>query len=60
MDIRTILVPVTGAESGLAVLAAAFAVARYLGARVEGLHTRRNARDALAYIGEGMTGAMIE
>ncbi len=60
MDIRTILVPVTGAESGLAVLDAAFAVARHLGARVEGLHARRNARDALAYIGEGMTGAMIE
>ncbi len=60
MDIRTVLVPVTGADSGLAALDAAFEAARRLGAHVEGLHAHRNARDALAYIGEGMTGAMIE
>ena len=60
MEIRNILVPVTGTDAGLASLDAAFHVGRYFGARVEGLHTHRNARDALAYIGEGMTGAMIE
>lgn len=60
MDIRKILVPVTGTDAGLASLGAAFHVARHLGAHVEGLHACRDARDALAYIGEGMTGAMIE
>ena len=60
MEIRSILVPVTGTDAGLASLDAAFQVARHFGARVAGLHTQRNARDALAYIGEGMTGAMIE
>ena len=60
MDVKTILVPVTGTDSGLPGIAAAFQLAAYLGAHVEGLHARRNARDALAYIGEGMTGAMIE
>jgi nucleotide-binding universal stress UspA family protein len=60
MDIRKILVSITGADQGLPCLEAAFTVGRYVGAHVEGLHARRNPRDALAYIGEGMTGAMIE
>ena len=60
MSVRTILVPVTGTDAGLPSLEAAFTLATHLGAHVEGLHARRNARDALAYIGEGMTGAMIE
>ncbi len=60
MDVKIILVPVTGTDVGLLGINAAFQLAAYLGAHVEGLHARRNARDALAYIGEGMTGAMIE
>ena len=60
MEIRQILVPVTGTDAGLPGLDAAFEVGRYLGAHVEALHARRNARETLAYIGEGMTGAMIE
>lgn len=60
MSVRTILVPVTGTDAGLPSLEAAFMLAAHLGAHVEGLHARRNVRDALAYIGEGMTGAMIE
>ena len=60
MSIRVILVPVTGADSGLASIDAAFDIAGHVGAHVVGLHARRNARDALAYIGEGMTGAMID
>jgi nucleotide-binding universal stress UspA family protein len=60
MDIKRVLVPVTGTDSGRAALDAAFVVADHLGARLEGLHVRRNASDALAYIGEGMTGTMIE
>ncbi len=60
MDIRKILVPVTGTDGGRPGLDAAFRIARFLDAHVEGLHARRNARDALAYVGEGMTGAMIE
>ena len=60
MEIRQILVPVTGTDAGLPGLEAAFEVGRNLGAHVEALHARRNARETLAYIGEGMTGAMIE
>lgn len=60
MEVGKILVPVTGTDAGLVSLATAFDVGRYFSARIEGLHARRNARDALAYIGEGMTGAMIE
>ena len=60
MSIRTILVPITGTDAGHPAVDAAFRLAAQLGAHVEGLHARRNARDALAYIGEGMTGAMIE
>ena len=60
MSVRTILVPITGTEAGLPAVDAAFRLAAQLGAHVEGLHARRNARDTLAYIGEGMTGAMIE
>ncbi len=60
MNVRTILTPVTGADEGLACIEAAFHLGAHLGAHVEGLHARRDARDALAYIGEGMTGAMIE
>ena len=60
MTVKTILAPVTGADEGLAGLDAAFQLGAHLGAHVEGLHARRDARDALAYIGEGMTGAMIE
>lgn len=60
MDIKTILVPVTGTAAGLSGIDAAFQLAAYLDAHVEGLHAQRNTRDALAYIGEGMTGAMIE
>ncbi len=60
MNVRTILVPVTGADEGLACNEAAFKLGAHLGAHVQGLHARRDARDALAYIGEGMTGAMIE
>ena len=59
MSVRTILVPVTGHDEGLACIEAAFKLGAHLGAHVEGLHARRDARDALAYIGEGMTGAMI-
>lgn len=60
MEIGKILVPVTGTDAGLVTLGAALEVGRHFSAHVEGLHARRNARDALAYIGEGMTGAMIE
>ena len=60
MNVRTILVPVTGTDEGLACNEAAFKLGAHLGAHVEGLHARRDARDALAYIGEGMTGAMID
>ncbi len=60
MDIRTVIVPVTGTDSSLAVLDAAFSVAIHLGARVEGLHIRRAPPDERVGIGEGMVGTVIE
>ena len=60
MNVKTILVPVSGSDAGLTGIDAAFRLGAHLGAHVEGLHASRDARDALAYIGEGMTGAMIE
>ncbi len=60
MDIRTVLVPVTGADSGLAALDAAISVAIHLGARVEGLHIRRAPPDVPVGVGEGRVGTVIE
>ena len=60
MDIRTIVVPVSGTDDGLPSVDTAFRIGRHFGAHVEGVHARRDTREALAYIGEGMTGAIIE
>ena len=60
MNITTILVAVTGTDAGRPVLDAAMQVGRHFGAHVEGLHARRDPRGGLAYIGDGMTGGMIE
>ncbi len=60
MDIRTVLVPVTGTDSGLAALDAAFSVAIHLGACVEGLHIRHTHHEVHVGIGEGKAGTVIE
>jgi nucleotide-binding universal stress UspA family protein len=60
MTIKTILVPVNGAEESRAALETAMTLGRDLGARVTALHVAADARDALPLLGEGMSGAMIE
>lgn len=60
MTIKTILVPVDGAEESRAALETAMTLGRDLGACVIALHVAADARDALPLLGEGMSGAMIE
>ncbi|MFQ5984529.1 MAG: universal stress protein [Alphaproteobacteria bacterium] len=60
MAISRILVPLSGGEAGLPCVETAFLLGRRFQAHVEAMHARRNPRESLAYVGEGMTGAMIE
>lgn len=60
MTISRILVPMSGGEAGLPSVETAFLLGRRFQAHVEAVHARRNPRESLAYVGEGMTGAMIE
>ena len=57
---RKILVPADGTDASRPVVELAFAAARTLGAHVEVLHVRPDARDAVPLLGEGMSGAMVE
>lgn len=59
MSIRKILVPLLGAEPDRATLAAASLVAKRFGAHVEAFLTRPNPSDALPYLGEGVSGAIV-
>ncbi|HJM48522.1 MAG TPA: universal stress protein [Alphaproteobacteria bacterium] len=60
MSIKTILVPLSGVASSGGVLTAAMAVGKWLDAHIEVLHVAMDPRDSVAYVGEGMTSAMIE
>jgi len=60
MAIKTIMVPMSGLAGSPAPLEAALAVGKRLGAHVEALHVAIDPRDSVAYVGEGMTSAMIE
>ena len=60
MTIKTILVCVSGAESGRLVLDAAARIAAMFGSHVEALHVRADPRGLVPYTGEGMDGSMIE
>lgn len=60
MAIRTILVPVGGVEGDLTVLDAALLVARRFEAHVEALHPQLDPRDAVPFLGEGASGALIQ
>jgi nucleotide-binding universal stress UspA family protein len=59
MTIRKILAPVGGEGEGDA-LNIALALGRRFGAHVEILHAGTDVREAVAFVGEGMTAAMIE
>jgi len=60
MAIKTIMVPMSGLAGSPAPLDAALAVGARLKAHVEALHVAIDPRDSVAYVGEGMTSAMIE
>ncbi|MBT3788355.1 MAG: universal stress protein [Alphaproteobacteria bacterium] len=60
MATKTILVPMSGLASTPAPLDAALTVGKRLSAHVEALHVSIDPRDSVAYVGEGMTSAMIE
>ncbi|MCP5433781.1 MAG: universal stress protein [Alphaproteobacteria bacterium] len=60
MSIRKILVPLTGEARDAPALAVAFAVARRHQAHVLGLFVRSDPRTTLPYLGEGVSGAVIE
>jgi nucleotide-binding universal stress UspA family protein len=60
MTVRTILVPVHGADSDPSTLGTAFDVARDLGAHVNALHVRVDPTEAIPMLGEGMSGTLVQ
>lgn len=56
----TILVPFPGVEADAQILQVAAALGRRFGARVEAFHATVDPREAVAFVGEGMTAGMIE
>lgn len=60
MPLKTILVPLAGAETDPVALKAALAVARDFTAHVTALFVKLDPRDAVPMLGEGMSGAMVE
>jgi nucleotide-binding universal stress UspA family protein len=60
MSIRSIMVPLRGAEDGEAGLDLALDLGRRLEARVSVLHPALDPRASMPYLGEGMTGAMVD
>lgn len=60
MTIKVILVPVTATETGASALKTAFALGRRFEAHVAALHVRADPRNALLYMGEGMSGIVLQ
>ena len=60
MTIKTILAPIAGRDEDTLALDAAFEVARRFGAHIEVLHVAGDPRDAVPFLGEGASGALIE
>jgi nucleotide-binding universal stress UspA family protein len=60
VSVRTILVPVTGLAETSSALEAGLRLGSRLGAHVEAVHVALDPRESVAFLGEGMTGAMIE
>ncbi len=60
MDIRKVLLPLTGTAAGGAALQTALMIARIWNAHVTALHVRVDSRDVAPLAGEGLSGAMIE
>ena len=60
MSIKTILAPVNGLASSSPALEFGLRLTRRLEAHLEVCHVALDPRDSVAFLGEGMTGAMIE
>ena len=60
MPIRTILVPVTNAESSKSAMEAAFLVAKIFASHVDAFHVRVDPKDTLPLLGEGMSGSLVQ
>jgi len=60
MTIKSILAPLTGAKPEKSVLNTALSIARRFDAHIDVLHIKSDPRDAIPYLGEGVSGSMIE
>ena len=60
MTVRKILVPVDGSESQTGALETAFALAGDFAAHIAGLHVRIDPMEGVAFVGEGMSGALVQ
>lgn len=60
MSIKTLLVPLTSVDISASPLEAAYLVAEMFDAHIEVLHVRPDPRNMIPYVGEGMSGALIE
>ena len=60
MAVRKILVPLSGAETEAAVLGTAMTVAKTFNAQLVGLFVRPDPTEALPYLGDGVSGQVIE
>jgi nucleotide-binding universal stress UspA family protein len=60
MTIKVVLVPVTPTEPGESALRAAFALGRRFEAHVVAMHVRADPRNAMPYMGEGMSGIVLQ
>jgi len=60
MTIKVILAPMSATKAGEAALAAALALGRRFDAHVGALHVRPDPRNAMPYMGEGMSGVVVQ
>lgn len=60
MTIKTILVSIAGRDEDELALSAALVIAEQFGAHIEVLHVAADPRDAVPFLGEGASGALIE
>lgn len=60
MSIKLILVPITGTDDDGVVLEAALSLATRFSAHIEVLHSQLDPRDAVPFLGEGASGALIQ
>ncbi|MBL8836598.1 MAG: universal stress protein [Alphaproteobacteria bacterium] len=59
-DLRVVLAPVSGLGGDAAVLEAAQVLAQMMPVHIEVLHARPDAREAVPFMGEGASGALVE